>query len=331
MAFAPRRRRRRSRWVLVGVLLSVMALLANAGVSSRSTGPAKRLAGLAYVDQVRPHVEASNRQGAEVGEVRDGAAALGRDGIRRKMERVRRDSAAELRGVREIEAPPDLYAGHTLLVSTMVLRAGATAKMTDALMAALGTRSPEPAVDVLVEAAEDIVAADHTYRAFVDLVVVKGARGPLLPESSWVADRTAWERPAVSAFVSALRASRVSTPVHDVGVLTFSTDPKPVANEGGDAVLPLMKTLRVEAVVANIGNAAEAGVPVVATLTGPEGKADTARQFVDLAPGQRRTVALGGLRAVPGGPSVLTVVVGPVEGESGVGDNERSMSLVVRG
>ncbi len=331
MAFAPRRRRRRSRWVLVGVILSLVALLVNAGVASRSDDPAKRLAELAYVDQVHPHVEASNLRGAEVNQVREDATELGRDGIRRKLERVRRGTATDLRAMRAIEPPPDLVASHHLLVSTMVLRARATSNIASALSAVLGTIRPEGAVDELTKAGEELIAADHTYRVFVELVVVEGTRGPLLPESTWISDRAAWERPAVSAFVSALRASAMPTPVHDLSLLTFTTDPRPVATEGANAVLPLMKTLRVEVVVANTGNAAEAGVPVVATLTGPEGQLDTARQFVDLAPGQRRAVALGGLRPVPGGPSNLTVLVGPVDGEGGLDDNQRSMSLVLRG
>ncbi|MEO7837562.1 MAG: hypothetical protein ABIS21_07985 [Acidimicrobiales bacterium] len=331
MAFAPRRRRHRPRWILVGVLVSLMALVVGVCFSSRSKGPAKRLAGLVYVDQVRPHVDASIRQGTDVVLIRDTAAALGPDGIRRNMERVRRDAATGLRGVRRIDPPFEFATTHSLLVSTMLLRSRAASTMTAAFAAAFGTAPPGPAVDSLVEAAEDLIAADHTYRAYAELVVVKGAKGPLLPESRWLSDPVVWQAPELSAFVAALRSSAVSTPVHDVGLLTFTTDPRPVASEAGSAVLPLVKALKVEVVVANIGNAAEKGVPVVATLTGPAGEADTAREFVDLKPGQRRAVTLGGLRPVAGGPSTLTVVIGPVEGEGGANDNQRSMSLVVRG
>lgn len=311
--------------------LSLLALAVNASLSPHPNGPAKRLTELAYVDQVRPLVEASSVQGSDVAQVREKAAALGRNGIRRKMQRVRRDADVELRGVRQLDPPPELAANHSLLVSTMVLRSRATSMMGEALENALANGPAEPTVDALVRAAGDLVAADHIYRTFVELVVVKGARGPLLPASAWVADPSVWERPAVSAFVSALRASTISTPVHDVSILTLTTDPLPVASEAGSAVLPLVKSLRLEIVVANLGNTAEKGVPVVATLTGPAGEVDTAREFVDLAPGQRRAVALGGLRPVMGGPSTLKVVIGPVDGEGGANDNERTMSVVVRG
>lgn len=330
MAFAPRRRRRRSRWVIVGLFLSILALLVNVGFSSGSKGPSKRLAQLAYVDQVRPLVESSSVQGADVAEVRGDAVELGRNGIRRKMERVRRGAAASLRGVREVDPPPELADSHSLLVSTMVLRARASSMMAGALVAAGGTEGPDPAVDALVRAAADMVAADQTYRTFTELLVVGGARSPLLPVSVWVADPAVWQRPEVAAFVAALRAGAQSIPVHDVALVTFTTDPKPVASEAGSAVLPVVKALRVEIVVANIGNSAEKAVPVVATLTGPEGQVDTAREFVDLAPGQRRAIALGGLRPALG-PSTLYVALGPVEGEGAANDNERAMPILLRG
>ncbi|HVE45939.1 MAG TPA: hypothetical protein VNA57_04225 [Acidimicrobiales bacterium] len=332
MAFAPRRRRRRrSRFVLVGLVLSVVALLVNAGYSSSSKSPSKRLARLAYVDQLRPHVERSTLQGADVTQVRSEATQLGRNGIRRKMERVRRDAAVVLAAVRRLDPPPDLRTNHSLLVSTMVLRSRASATMDDALGTALGEGAPEGAADDLERAGREMVAADQTYRTFVELVGREGGTSRVLPESRWVPDPADWDRPAMVAFVSALRASAIATPVHDVGLLTFATDPKPVGSDAGSVVLPLVRALRVEVVVANIGNAPESGVPVVVTLTGPAGEVDTAREFVDLVPGQRRAVAVGGLKPVLGGPSTLTVVVGPVRGEGGVADNERAMSVLVRG
>lgn len=315
----------------MGLVLSLVALLVNAGYSSSSKSPSKRLARLAYVDQVRPHAERSTLQGADVAQVRSEPTQLGRNGIRRKMERVQRDAMLELRAVRRLDPPPDLRTNHSLLLSTMVLRARATSAMAEALVAALGAGPIEGAVGDMVEAGRDLAAADQTYRTFVELVGGAGATSRVLPESKWVEEPADWDSAAMTAFVAALRASTISTPVHDLGVLTFTTDPVSVGSEAGSAVLPLVKTLRVEVVVANLGNAGESGAPVVVTLTGPAGEVDTAREFVDLEPGQRRAVALGGLRPVPGGPSILKVVVGPVEGEAGVADNERSMSLVVRG
>lgn len=190
----------------------------------------------------------------------------------------------------------------------------------------------DPAVDALVQAGEEMLAADRTYDVFLDaLPRPEGVTAPLLPASSWASDPDMWTRPELHAFVTSIRSSTTPTPVHDVGVLTVTTDPLAVATEGNTAVLPLVRTLRLDIVVANTGNSPEEAVPVVATLIGPAGEVDTARDFVDLAPGQRRSVPLGGLRPVPGGPSTLTVVIGPVEGEASIPDNERSVGLVMRG
>jgi hypothetical protein len=87
--------------------------------------------------------------------------------------------------------------------------------------------------------------------------------------------------------------------------------------------------MRLQIVVANIGNEHEKRVTVTATLTA-DGAGDSARDFVDLAPGQRATVQLGGLRPVAGAASTLTVTIGPVEGEARPEDNTKALPLVFR-
>ena len=64
-------------------------------------------------------------------------------------------------------------------------------------------------------------------------------------------------------------------------------------------------------------------------MTSADGTSDTARNFVDLEPGQRATVDVGNVRLAPG-KAVLTVRLVPVEGETSLSDNEQTRSLVVR-
>ena len=332
MALAPRRRRRRRpRWLLVGILATVAVLLVSAAFSG-SESPSRRLAQLAYLDAVRPHIDQSTAQGASIAEIRTDAIALGRQGVTRRLARVSREADVALAGVRDADPPSSLETAHTILVATFAIRARVAAAATAGMEGAYTEGPPEPAVDVLVSAGEEMVAADRTYRVFVDaLPQPEGVTAPLVPASAWASEPQLWSRPELAAFVASIRSSAAPTAVHDVGVLTVSTDPVAVATEGNASVLPLVRTLRLDIVVANTGNAPEKGVPVVATLIGPAGEVDTARDFVDLDPGQRRSVPLGGLRPVPGGPSTLTVVIGPVEGEASIPDNERSVGLVLRG
>ncbi len=332
MALAPRRRRgRRPRLLLFGLLATVVVLLVNSALSS-SDNPSRRLAQLAYLDEVRPQVDLSTAQGASIAQVRTEAVNLGREGATRRVARIVRDADAVLTAVRRITPPDGLGTTHSILLATVAIRARVASSVAAGLTGALTSGPPEPAVDELVQAGEEMLAADQTYKVFVDAVPTPaGVTAPLLPVSTWAAEPMLWSRPELAAFVASIRAGTTLTAVHDVGVLTVVTDPVQVATEGSAAVLPLVKTLRLDIVVANTGNSPEKAVPVVATLIGPAGEIDTARDFVDLAPGQRRAVPLGGLRPAVGGPSTLTVMIGPVEGEASFPDNERSIGLVMRG
>src|SRR5687767_9664621 len=102
MALAPRRRRRRPRWFLLALLSSVLVLVVNGAMSARSKGPSTRLAQLAYLDAVRPHVERSTEQGADITKVRDEAGPLGRAGVARRLDTVAADARAVVQAVRKV-------------------------------------------------------------------------------------------------------------------------------------------------------------------------------------------------------------------------------------
>lgn len=330
MALAPRRRRRRPRWVLLALLLSLLVVAVNGAMSARSKGPSTRLAQLAYLDAVRPQIERSTEQGADLVKARDEAARLGRAGVSRRLDKVVADADSVVRAIRSTEPPDSMETSHSLLVSTMVIRARGAALVRDALGRALGTDPPEPAIADLARAGSDLMTADGTYRIFVDsLPRVDGAPTASVPPSTWVGDGTGWSEVEVGAIVRSLRSTAALAPVHDIGVLLVTTEPAAVATEGATAVLPAVKALRLQIVVVNTGNEPEQRVPVVATITA-DGVSDTARDFVDLAPGQRAAVTLGGLKPVAGATVTLTVTVGPVAGETSTADNTKAIPVVFR-
>lgn len=320
------------------MVLSVVVVLVNAAVSARSKGPSRRLAELAYVDEVRPFVEQSTEQGAELHQVRVDAAKLGRAGVNRRLDHVHVDAEAALRGARATEPPGTLRTQHSLLVAALAMRVHATSVVQGALVQALGTdpAGAGTALDALVAAGRDMAAADRSYEVFLEgLPRAEGVPADVMPPSRWIAvdESHSWEEPELSVFVGSLRSSSTLAAVHDVAVVLVSTEPSAVGEENGASVLPLMKALRLQIVVANAGNEREKRVPVVATVTPPPGAGDpdTARDFVDLAPGQRLALTLGGLRVAVGGPSTLTVRIGPVEGETADADNTKTLTFVIRG
>lgn len=330
MALAPRRRSRRPRLLLVAVVLSLLVVVVNGAMSARSEGPSARLAQLAYLDAVRPQIDRSTEQGGDLVKARDEAARLGRAGVVRRLDKVVADAEAVVQTVRGADVPESMESSHSLLLSTMVIRAHAAARVRDGLGRALGTDPPEPAVADLARAGHDMETADGTYRLFVEtLPAPEGGPPVAMPPSTWVPDGVGWSEAEVSAIVRSLRSTAALAPVHDVGVLLVTTEPAAVANEGASVVLPNVKTLRLQIVVVNTGNEPARRVQVTAALTA-DGATDTARDFVDLAPGQRVAVTLGGLRTVAGTASTLTVTAGPVEGETSVDDNTKTIPITFR-
>src|SRR3954469_15066088 len=126
MALAGRRpQRRRRRWVLLGLAITLIVLAVNAAVSSRSGKQADRQAALGYVDAVRPLVDRSSQEGSELADLRNQAITLGRDGIQRRLDRGQREGAALLKEGRQLDPPKSLREGQDLFIATLAIRARA--------------------------------------------------------------------------------------------------------------------------------------------------------------------------------------------------------------
>lgn len=309
--------------VLFAVGLSLIVVAVNSIVTTSSRGPDEAVA---YADRVRPAVDRSSRQAAAVDDVRAQAGQLPAAGLRRSLERLMRESDGLVKEVRAVDPPAKFVATHGLLVTTMTTRAKALEQLHGALTSDVASPA-EDAIRTLEAVGQDLVVSDRAYQLFLE-DLPKAAR-QTMPASIWVTDATKWARPEMAALVSTVRASGSAAPVHDVALVTVTPDPSPVSVEGdGRQVLPRTKSLRLDVVVANAGNTAEKRVAVEAVFT-IEGGLDTARQFVDLAPGQRQTVSLT-IRPAAGTNANLVVRAVPVAGEDRTGDNEQTYNYVVR-
>lgn len=325
---AERRHRlgRFTRLVLTLLIVSLVVVAANSIISTSSRGPDEAMA---YADRVRPAVDRSTRQAAALDDLRGQAPTLGVTGLRRSVDRLVRDGHDIVATVDDVSPPKSLRQANGLLRTALLTRADALA----ALSATLGAGPDEPfdkGVDALVAVGRDLAVADRAYELF--LAELPQAPRQTMPASTWVPDETRWARPEMSAFFSTLRASASVAPVHDVSIITVDVEPAPVDVDpasGPDVrVLPMSKTLKLQVVVANAGNATEKRVTVEAVVTS-QGGMDTGRQFIDLAPGQRQTVSLG-VRPSPVGVIDLRVRAGPVQDESKVGDNEQSFRFTMK-
>jgi hypothetical protein len=273
-------------------------------------------------------IERSSNEGLDIADVRANAVQLGRDGIGRRLDRVSREADDVVRDSRRIAAPAALRDANDLLVAAFAIRAKAAATVRQAFTDALGTQPPGPAITALVEVGKDMTAGDRAYQLFLGSLPPAGT--PPAP-SQWVTDEQDWTQPFLATFVTALRSSQTLSPGHDLGVVLVLVDPAAVGLDGGLTVLPSAKNLKLQIVVSNAGNVTEKHATVTATVSpSAVGPSDTARDFVDLTPGQRRTVSLGTLRPLTGTPFTLLVRIEPVAGETSVADNDKTAVYVMR-
>jgi hypothetical protein len=314
---------RASRWALTAVLLVVAVFAVNSIVKTSAAGPD---AALAYADRVRPVIDRSTRDGAALADLRARATELGRIGLDRTLDRLARQTTAARRDAEMVTAPRSLRADHGLLVTALTTRANAVSMLKTGLAGAFGSGPTDPVTEATYQVGHDLGVADQAYRLFV--AGLPEAVGKTLPPSVWVPDENSWARPEIASFVATLRNTTSLAPVHDLALIAVTTDPAPVATENGTDVIPMVKSMHLDVIVANAGNQPEKRVAVEAVTTAPSG-IDTGRQFVDLAPGQRQTVAIT-VKVAAGGSLDLQVRIGPAPGEFNVLDNVKTRQFILR-
>ena len=323
------RRPRRSRFLrLLGlaVVLTAVVLSINAIARNTGGGPDARLT---YLDTVRPIALRSAENGGDLSDLKKRAGELESDALQRRLTAVKREARAIADAVEAVEAPEELRADHGLLVTVTEVRADAVARFEEVLRDAVasGTDAAD-AVEGLVAVGNELSVADRAYALFVERAADNVE--PSMPPAVWVSTPEDWARPELAAFLATLRAGQALAPIADVGIITFTTDPEAVGIEGEALVIPATRPgLGLSVVVVNMGNQRQRQVTVEISVTSADGTTDTARNFVDLQPGQRATVEVGNVRLVPGFAS-LTVRLAPVEGETSLSDNEQTRPLVVR-
>lgn len=317
----PRPRRRALMFVLVAALLTVVALLAEGGGSSRPDAP--ELVQV-YLDQVHPGIQRSAQDGADFSDIRANAAKLGRDGVDRRLDRLAKSVDTTLRDVESLTPPSSMRVAHAYLVAALGVQAKGVHEARGAFDAAL-TQDPsadqgtQRAVDQLVAVGQDLTLGDRAFALFL------GALPPKVVAPAavvWVTSQSDWAAAELPAFVTLLRSTASLTPVHDVAMVAFQTDPPAVSTTAdGTQVIPASKAMSVSMVVQNVGNQPEHQVTVSALLTLSNGTQQSLRDFIDLAPGQRRAITLQALHPASGTSGNLQVIAQPVPGQTDLKHN----------
>jgi len=323
---APRRARRRrtGRILLVAAAASALILVAN-GVRKGHATVAENTQ--FYIDTVSADIRRSTEEGTDLADIRNNAARLGREGLVRRLDRLARDARSIVTSVGTVIPPLDLRTAQAYLLTALGVRARAVQEARTAMDQAVSQGPTDPAVNGLVSAGQDLQLADKAYSLFAGEL----PGGPIsVPASVWVSNPLSWDQVETEAFVTTLRSSATLVAVHDLAIITFSTDPAPVGVQNGAQVLPATPILKVSLVVANVGNQPEKNVTVTVTLQTNTGESQGLRDFVNLAPGQRFAETLQSLHPVAGTSGTLTVAAVPVPGETNLANNALSTAVLFR-
>jgi hypothetical protein len=323
MALASRSARRSgagSRWLLIGVVITLFVLLINASLQSRSPGPGQQLAAGAWVDRVLPIVTASTQEGQQLAAIWVDGLHTPADSLGAELSQVASGSAQAYQQVIALRPPANVAGAAGLLEACLLLRSEAAASLQGALEPLLAG-SDGPGAKVVAAAPSrlstiqgvggDMQLGDQAYQLFVETLPKLGFT---MPPSTWAGNLTPYKPEAATVFLSSLQNAMTSTPVREVKIYAVSTSPAAESIHNGVELLPDAPSLAVTVVLANVGNQQEKNLTVTASIS-PAGAASSVRDFVDLVPDQAQTIAgMGPLIPHQGPVFTLTITVAPGAG-----------------
>lgn len=324
-----RRRRHLGRYLGALVITLVVLLIFFAVRSARPSATEERQAELTYLDLARPVILQSNQDASTVTDVRQRPAQLGLVELQRRLDQLVSDTARAYQEASSLDPPPALAAAAQHLRACLKVRRQAAVELREGMILAVGNGAEADAVTSLGEAGHHLVSADSSCAAFVRRIPRATRRQARMPQSRWVTTPSVWRATTLSDFVAAVRGSSSLQADHDLVLALVSLQPTPIQSSQGREVLLPTGTISVTALVINVGNQKEHGVPVVATITPQSGSSTTTHAIIAINPNQHEAVTLPPLRVSSGTNYTLSVSVGPVPGEVRTEDNHLDIAVQV--
>lgn len=304
----------------MGVLATLVVLLIDASLHSRSPASGEALAGGAWIDHVLPVVTASTVDGRIISGIWADGLSMSGSAISSQVDQVATTSAQAYQQVLALRPPPDLEGPAGLLEACLYSRQEAAAELRAAFSKVLGAAVPgshpsstgPPPLQAVQAAGNDLQVGDQTYELFLQSMPAQF--GVKMPPSVWLTTANAYQTQRVQVFLASLASAGNPAPVHEVKVYSVTPDPSAVSG-GAIEVLPDATAITLTIVVADLGNQPERNLTVTASITPAGAGSSSVRDFIDLLPGQAYTiVGLGPLNPPQGVPVTLTVTVTPPPG-----------------
>lgn len=256
---------------------------------------------------------------------------------------------------RAMQPAPEAGAGEAL-ASALAARAQATAQLQSAVYGLLGLQPSDvigapgssspgggttvaspplvPPSQVAADMARvgSLLTASDRYYAAARLRLRQVRARPILPPSAWVPATGSWGPARVGALVAQLDGSPTLRAVHELALVGFRLQPAVLPAVGGStaSIVPPTSSLRVTTIVSNLGNVAEPGVVVSATVQEVgSGTTRSTRRTLDLPAGGSDVEILAPLAVRAGSSYVLTVSVVPAAGGTSASPLVRTTTITV--
>jgi hypothetical protein len=316
----------RRRWLVLGLVITVIVLLIDASIKSADPARARQLGALAWLDRSFTLVGQSNVQAAELNGFRTASlAGLTAGQVTAELDTLTTGTQATYTQLEAQRAPALLDSSAGLLQTSLLLRSRAAAAIAGAVKSDLsaagvttsGAASDRGATGVTTSGAAGAWAAataqlqlsDQAYRLFA--AAVPASLGVTAPTSAWVTTAGLYAPTSLEVFLRALRSQVSLAPVHLLQIVSMGTTPTPVGTTGPKQSVQVLlpsTDLEVTVVVGNPGNQVESDLTVTATLSASNGTSSVHKPL-QLAPGAVAAVTLGGLQPRLGATATLTVSV----------------------
>src|SRR5579872_848837 len=171
MALAGRSTRRGAgvRWLVIGIVITLLVLLIDASLHSRSPGPGQQLAAGDWVDHALPVISESNTEGVRVQQLWSGALKMKPASVTSEIDQIAVGAAAAYRTVVGLRPPSQLAGAAGLLEACLLARSQAAASLQSAFHLVLAQSGPpaDTAASSVATAGDDLQVSDQAYRLFL--------------------------------------------------------------------------------------------------------------------------------------------------------------------
>jgi hypothetical protein len=316
MALAGRSTRRGAtgrRWILIGIVLTLLVLLIDASLKARSNNDSSTLSTQAWVDQALPIIQSTNAEAQIVNEVRTQGLKMSARTITAQLNSVATNAKKTYQEAVALHPAASVAGAAGLLEASLLVRSQAGQEYATAMAGVLSSPVPQDdqadrAENAVLAAVQDMEVSDRAYNLFISSLPNIGTK---IPASQWVPNKSQYQPATLETFLVSLRSSTSLTPVHKLEIQAISTIPSPVSSNNGVEVLPTQDGIQVTVVVINVGNQQENNLTITASIS-PAQAGYSVRQFASLAPDGAQSIQLGNLYPLQGQDATLTLTVTPL-------------------